>query len=64
MSGGATFGDILMAVVWVGIATLIVTSPDTSKALTAAGNAFSSSIKVATLATGGRSSSKTGAAGT
>lgn len=39
--------DIAMAIVFVALATTLVAHPNTSKVITASGNAFSSSIKAA-----------------
>lgn len=44
----ARFGDILMGIVFVALATTLVAHPNTAKDINAAGNAFSSSIKAAT----------------
>lgn len=48
MGGGARFGDILMAIVFVALATTLVVHQNTSSDINAAGNAFSGSIKAAT----------------
>lgn len=45
---GAKFADILMAIVFVALATTLVAHKNTASDVTAAGNAFSSSIKAAT----------------
>jgi hypothetical protein len=45
---GAKFADILMAIVFVALATTLVVHKNTSSDITAAGNAFSTSIKAAT----------------
>ena len=45
---GARFADILMALVFVALATTLVAHKNTSTDISAAGNAFSSSIKAAT----------------
>ena len=45
---GARFADILTAIVFVALATTIVSHKNTAGDITAAGNAFSSSIKAAT----------------
>lgn len=41
-------GDVAMALVFVALATTLVSHKNTSSDITAAGNAFSSSIKAAT----------------
>jgi hypothetical protein len=48
MPKGATIADILMALVFVALATTLVVHKNTSTDIAAAGNAFSSSIKAAT----------------
>jgi hypothetical protein len=48
MPKGSTIGDIAMGLVFVALATTLVAHPNTSKDVTAAGNAFSGSIKAAT----------------
>jgi hypothetical protein len=48
MPKGSTIGDIAMAIVFVALATTLVTHKNTSSDITAAGNAFSGSIKAAT----------------
>ena len=48
MPRGSTIADVLMALVFVALATTLVAHPNTSKDISAAGNAFSSSIKAAT----------------
>lgn len=48
MPRGATLADILMAIVFVALATTLVAHKNTSTDISAAGNAFSSSIKAAT----------------
>lgn len=45
---GAKFADILMALVFVALATTLVAHKNTAGDITAAGNAFSGSIKAAT----------------
>jgi hypothetical protein len=48
MPKGSTLGDVLMAIVFVALATTLVAHKNTSSDISAAGNAFSSSIKAAT----------------
>jgi hypothetical protein len=48
MPKGATIADILMAIVFVALATTLVAHKNTAQDVSAAGNAFSSSIKAAT----------------
>jgi hypothetical protein len=48
MPSGSGIGDILMALVFVALATTLVAHKNTSSDISAAGNAFSSSIKAAT----------------
>jgi hypothetical protein len=43
----ARFGDVLMGLVFVALATTLVIHPNTSSDINAAGGAFSSSIKAA-----------------
>lgn len=45
---GSSIGDILMALVFVALATTLVAHKNTASDVTAAGNAFSGSIKAAT----------------
>lgn len=45
---GSRFADVLTAIVFVALATTLVAHPNTSKDISAAGNAFSGSIKAAT----------------
>jgi hypothetical protein len=61
MPRGASFADVLTAVIWVAVATTIVRSPSTSKAFKAAGGAFSTSIRIATLSTGSKTARGGGA---
>jgi hypothetical protein len=49
---GARFADILMAIVFVALATTLVGHKNTAGDITAAGNAFSGSIKAATVGAG------------
>jgi len=48
MPRGASLADILMAIVFVALATTLVAHKNTSTDIAAAGNAFSGSIKAAT----------------
>jgi hypothetical protein len=48
MPRGSGIGDILMALVFVALATTLVAHKNTSSDISAAGNAFSGSIKAAT----------------
>lgn len=48
MPKGATLGDIAMGIVFLALATSLVAHKNTSTDITAAGNAFSGSIKAAT----------------
>jgi hypothetical protein len=48
MPKGATLGDIAMAIVFLALATSLVAHKNTATDITAAGNAFSGSIKAAT----------------
>ncbi len=48
MRSGSGLGDILMAIVFVALATTVVSHKNTSTDIAAAGNAFSGSIKAAT----------------
>jgi hypothetical protein len=48
MPKGASIADILMALVFVALATTLVAHKNTSTDIAAAGNAFSTSIKAAT----------------
>ena len=48
MPRGASIADVLMAIVFVALATTLVAHKNTSSDIAAAGNAFSSSIKAAT----------------
>lgn len=48
MGHGARFADILMAIVFVALATTLVVHKNTAGDINAAGNAFSGSIKAAT----------------
>jgi hypothetical protein len=48
MPKGASIADVLMAIVFVALATTLVSHKNTSSDISAAGNAFSSSIKAAT----------------
>lgn len=43
----ARFGDVMMGLVFVALATTLVIHPNTSSDINAAGNAFSTSIKAA-----------------
>jgi hypothetical protein len=45
---GSTIADVLMALVFVALATTLVAHRNTATDIAAAGNAFSSSIKAAT----------------
>lgn len=45
---GSKFADVLMAIVFVALATTLVAHKNTGADITAAGNAFSGSIKAAT----------------
>lgn len=45
---GGTIGDILTGLVFVALATTLVAHKNTAQDVTAAGNAFSGSIKAAT----------------
>ena len=45
---GSTIADVLMAIVFVALATTLVAHPNTAKDIAATGNAFSGSIKAAT----------------
>lgn len=45
-SGGSII-DVMMAIVFVALVATIVGHPNTAKDITAAGNAFSNSLKVA-----------------
>lgn len=45
---GSRFADILTAIVFVALATTLVAHKNTASDVTAAGNAFSGSIKAAT----------------
>jgi hypothetical protein len=48
MPKGGTLADVAMAIVFVALATTLVAHKNTSSDITAAGNAFSGSIKAAT----------------
>ena len=48
MPSGSSIGDVLMAIVFVALATTLVSHKNTSSDISAAGNAFSGSIKAAT----------------
>ena len=48
MPRGSTLGDIAMAIVFLALATSLVAHKNTASDITAAGNAFSGSIKAAT----------------
>ena len=48
MPGGGRFIDIFTGLVFVALATTLVVHKNTSSDISAAGNAFSSSIKAAT----------------
>ena len=48
MPGGGRFIDIFTGLVFVALATTLVAHKNTSSDISAAGNAFSSSIKAAT----------------
>lgn len=48
MPRGASIADILMAIVFVALATTLVAHKNTAGDIAAAGNAFSGSIKAAT----------------
>jgi hypothetical protein len=48
MPRGSTIADIFMAIVFVALATTLVAHKNTSTDISAAGNAFSGSIKAAT----------------
>jgi hypothetical protein len=48
MPRGASIADILMAIVFVALATTLVAHKNTSSDIAAAGNAFTGSIKAAT----------------
>ena len=48
MPYGSSIGDILTGLVFVALATTLVAHKNTSSDISAAGNAFSSSIKAAT----------------
>jgi hypothetical protein len=50
---GSKFADILTAIVFVALATTLVAHKGTSSDISAAGNAFSGSIKAATGNVGG-----------
>jgi hypothetical protein len=39
--------DVMMGIVFVGLVTTLVAHPNTARDITAAGNAFSNSLKVA-----------------
>jgi hypothetical protein len=43
------FMDVLMGIVFVALAATLVSHPGTAQDVTAAGNAFSNSLKAATL---------------
>jgi hypothetical protein len=45
---GRNFIDVLMAIVFVALVTTLVTHKNTANDVTAAGNAFSNSLRVAT----------------
>lgn len=45
---GSSITDVLMAIVFVALATTLVSHQNTSSDISAAGNAFSGSIKAAT----------------
>lgn len=45
---GRNFIDVLMAIVFVALATTLVAHKNTASDVTAAGNAFSNSLKTAT----------------
>jgi hypothetical protein len=45
---GSSIADVMMALVFVALATTLVAHKNTSQDISAAGNAFSSSIKAAT----------------
>lgn len=45
---GSTIADVMMGLVFVALATTLVVHPNTSRDITAAGQAFSSSITAAT----------------
>lgn len=45
--GGSSIGDVAMALVYVALATTLVVHRNTSSDVTAAGNAFSTSIRAA-----------------
>ncbi len=47
-SGGKTFIDVMMAIVFVALIGTLVAHPNTAKVITAGGNAFSNSLAVAT----------------
>lgn len=48
MGKGSSIGDVMMALVFVALATTLVAHNNTASDVTAAGNAFSGSIKAAT----------------
>jgi hypothetical protein len=48
MPKGGTLADVLMALVFVALATTLVAHKNTASDISAAGNAFSGSIKAAT----------------
>lgn len=45
--GASSFMDVLMGIVFVALVGTLVAHPNTAKDITAAGNAFSQSLKVA-----------------
>lgn len=45
---GARIGDVLMGIIFIALATTLVAHKNTAGDVTAAGNAFSGSIKAAT----------------
>lgn len=47
MSNGGSIVDVLMAIVFVALVATIVGHPNTATDITAAGNAFSNSLKTA-----------------
>lgn len=53
MPRGAGLADVAMAIVFVALATTLVAHKNTASDVTAAGNAFSGSIKAATGNVGG-----------